>query len=319
MKNNTYSIFKQKKDTEEDVSNETETQKWSLPSYGYEPFILSFIMIAVVCVFATILYIVSTRSHLWTPPSDIFKELFSWTFTALIIPHSILFFISLFAALLILPLKGIQYAFWIMKQSVGPIVVSFLALEAAVFAMMGMFINAANKEMIIIKEELGMSLLTNQFWGVSIYSITFVLWTGYRVGWKAYRNLGAKTMEQRFNDYQDKLLIKNSGQFWEKYIETSYDKISGRDGSKPRNGFLYFFILTPICTFLTFSIGNDAGNYDLYLPLAIVFLSTCIFTLMAIVKSRDTTKKKVEPKLIPVRDKNSIDTYDPELSSISRW
>ena len=313
-------IFKNK-EKHQDVknSNNSSIEKWALPSYGIEPFRIAFFMLIISIVFSFFLYEVSTRSDIWVLPKDVFNDLFQWTITSLFIPHVVIYFISLISSLLILPLKGIKYAFWIMKQSIIPIIVSFFAVEAVIFLIMGILLSSASEQNIRVREDIGMSVLANDFWYLSLFSVSLVLWNGYKVGWKAYRSFGAKTMQQRFHEYQDKILVKNSGQIWEKYVETFSQKISGKDGEKPRGGFLYVLFISHLCIFSSFMIGLYVKNTDTYLPLSIIFSSLVLFTQMAITKARDTTKKKVEPKLIPVRDQNSVDKYNPELSSVSRW
>lgn len=133
-------------------------------------------------------------------------------------------------------------------------------------------------------------------------------WYAYRTAWKAYREIGAQTLSDRWNDYAQQLWFRNSGRTWEKLVERPFIKIFGLDGRKPRKGFFWVILFAPVMISITQAIGMTIGNYSLSGFLSILILPISILFIAARAKVKDG--RPDSPRFLDIkRDEDSNDDF----------
>lgn len=239
-----------------------------------------------------------------------------WTITSLVVPHIICFVYSLIGGLWILTLKDFKYVLWIVKQSASALFTIFLGVEAVMILFVSMVISSATSLDFSTSQFSPMTRIEGTLWFVSLYSLGVPLWLGYRSGWRAFRENGAMTMQERADRDNADLEIHNSGQLWEK-MELFVKKFFGMRGDKPHGGFIWLFIVSPFMTVIMLSVGYSFFTAYQYGALVMGGLMCTIVWFAAVAKSRDGAKIDRYPRLSPVRDQNTQDSYNPGMSSVS--
>lgn len=287
--------------------------------YGAKPFIRAALLFLASLVICLVIGIISVQWDMFKPPSDFNqrKEVGKWVIMSLVIPHFLLFSFSVVSSFVILPLKKTSYTVWLIKQSIQGVFTTFLVVELITVLLIVIVLYGAPDTFYNYNYEMGMKPITNYFWAISLYSMSIPLWMGYRAGWKAYRQIGASTMQERYEEYLEELEVKNSGQFWERVVQNKSQKFFGTDGKKPRGGFLWFIVISPMVYTLSFSLSLSFLDESFFAPVISSLLTFFIVIIMSITKSRDVRKKKLKPYLIPVRDSNTVDEFRPEKSGVS--
>lgn len=297
--------------------NETSNIKSLIPGYGSKPYKRACIAASVMLVISFLMSFLSIKDILFMPPIEMAKteNAIQWLLLEFFIPYTILYFSSLLVGLSILSMQGYRYVKWIFKQASFPIMVNYLFMFLIVAAISAINVYAniripqlENSELNPMEKSLWLSILI-------MYAIP--LWMGYKTAWKAYRELGAKTMQDRYEEKLEKLEIKNSGQVWDKYVTKIFNKVLGLDGEKPRGGFLYLLLVTPLLMIL-YGVAVSIGVF--FYATSVYFIAPLIlFIMMATAKYKDVKNTKREPFLFTVRYPDTIDSLDRTSKGMQRF
>ena len=288
-----------------------------IPGYGFAPYKRALIAASIMLVLSFLISFLSIEDILFMPPIEMAKteNAIRWLLLELFTPYTILYFSSLLVGLSILSMQGYKYVKWIVKQGAFPIMVNYLFMFLIVVAISAINVYAnirvpqlENSELNPMEKSLWLSILI-------MYAVP--LWMGYKTAWKTYRELGAKTMQDRYEEKLEKLEIKNSGQFWDKYVSKMFNKVLGLDGEKPRGGFLYLLLTIPLLMIL-YGIAVSIGVF--FYATSVYFIAPFIlFIMMATAKYKDVKNTKREPFLLTVRYPDTVDSLDRTSKGIQRF
>lgn len=233
-----------------------------------------------------------------------------WMMKNVILGHGVLFASGFALAMYILPLREMKYSWWIVKQSWLQTLLHFFIFASCEVLAVGFLVYTAH-DLILRPNNEGVSSLEEMLWITSWWLSVVALWIGYKSGWKAYRNIGAMTAQDRYKkDIQD-MEISNSGQFWDKTISRPVVKFLGKDGGKPTGGILWI-CLSSILLIIMWSISIALGSTAMLAFVIFFTLPSTLGIFACITKGLDYRVKKHEPWLIPVRDWDTIDEIDIE-------
>lgn len=284
-------------------------------TYGSAPFKRATISCTVMLFVSCFMGILTSQDHLFMAPENlgIHSNTFSWIAMELLIPYTVLYFASLLVGWFIISMQSYTYVKWIFKQSATPIIIHYFFMLFLVVAFSAM--NVYSVINIPQSQSSDLNPMEKSLW-LSVLLLYFVpMWMGYRVAWKSYRELGAKTMQDRYEEKLESLEVKNSGQFWDKYASTSFKRIFGLDGRKPRGGFTWV-VLAITLTLLLYTLAESLQIVFLYATGIYFVLPSILFFMMATAKYRDVKQGRHEPFLITVRYPDTVD--DVDLSSKGR-
>lgn len=290
--------------------------------HGSEPFKRALLISSIILIFSLFISILSKYNVIFTVPGKYMtlENFLPWSIQSLFIPHAILYVIVIASIWWILSLQDIKYIIWLFRQSIRSILFSFLALESILIVLIYMSLYMYNpNSWVRVIESQNMTPVQNSVMTFSMISVIVPVWVGYRIAWSSYRELGAKTMQDRYEDYLTKLEIKDSGQFWDKVVIPLFNKLTGADGHKPRFGLIWIFFIGPAIVIITWSLYNvleqntilSTGIFGI-LPITIIFHA-------AILKWYDPLAKKRIPYLYCVRGPETVDEYDPESSGFRKF
>lgn len=288
-----------------------------MPGYGTAPYKRAFIASLIMLSLSFLMSFLSIKDILFMPPIEMAQteNATKWLILELFIPYTILYFSSFFTGLAILSMQGFKYIIWLSKQAISPVMINYLFMFLIIVSIsaINVYINIRipqleNSELNPMEKSLWLSILI-------LYAVP--LWMGYKTSWKLYRELGTKTMQDRYEEKLEKLEVKNSGQFWDKYITKIFDKVFGLDGEKPRGGFFYIIFTTPFLMVL-YGIAVSIGVF--FYATSVYFIAPSIlFAIMATSKYKDVKNMKREPFLLTVRYPDTVDSLDRTSKGIQRF
>lgn len=288
-----------------------------MPGYGTAPYKRAFIASLIMLSLSFLMSFLSIKDILFMPPIEMAQteNATKWLILELFIPYTILYFSSFFTGLAILSMQGFKYIVWLSKQAISPVMINYLFMFLIIVSIsaINVYINIRipqleNSELNPMEKSLWLSILI-------LYAVP--LWMGYKTSWKLYRELGTKTMQDRYEEKLEKLEVKNSGQFWDKYITKIFDKVFGLDGEKPRGGFFYIIFTTPFLMVL-YGIAVSIGVF--FYATSVYFIAPSIlFAIMATSKYKDVKNMKREPFLLTVRYPDTVDSLDRTSKGIQRF
>lgn len=246
-------------------------------------------------------------------------NVFTWFMTAMFIPNALLFFSVACFSFWILPQSSVKYSLWLVKESFSALFVTFLAVETIIILLLGLSFYTNPVSFFIVNSATGLSPVQGNMWAASLTSTVFVAWFAYRVSWVSYRQIGAQTMQQRYEEDLRQLEVKNSGRVWDRFVSLRLRRIIGVDGRKPRMFTLSMLMGIPFmimfyALYMTFEI-------EFMIPLAIWYApAMSVLFLASVAKYRDGRyASKHAPYLNPVRDWNTVDEYDPSSRGVRKF
>lgn len=286
---------------------------------GGEPFRRAFVMISLIVFVAALMGFAAANEWILTMPTSLVDshKVLIWIVVTVLVPHLILYFIGLSTALWILPESTVGYSWWLFTEGWKRVVLVLLMMQAIVVAAAGLIISQASQGSVTSVAN-DLSNAQAELWNLALLSMLIPTWIGYRVGWRVYRDAGARTERQRQEDYLQSLEIRHSGQFWDKYVTRPWNKATGIDGNKPR-WFTLWLILTVSLFIFLYSLSMTFSSQ--YLFGAGVFASApSVTALMAgWAKYRDGAFTKRLPVLTPVRDSEHDEPYDPRSAGVKTF
>lgn len=288
-----------------------------IPGYGSAPYKRAFIASIIMLLISFIMSFLSIKDILFMPPIEMAKteNATKWLILELFIPYTILYFSSFFTGLAILSMQGFKYIKWLFKQAISPVMINYLFMFLIIVSIsaINVYINIRIPQL----ENSELNPMEKSLWLSILIMYTVPLWMGYKTSWKLYRELGTKTMQDRYEEKLEKLELKNSGQFWDKYVTKIFNKSLGLDGGKPRGGFLYIILVTPFLMVL-YGIAVSIGIF--FNATSVYFIAPSIlFVIMATSKYKDVKNMKREPFLLAVRYPDTVDSLDRKSKGIQRF
>lgn len=302
-------------------NNSTETETVTLPhkvsAHGAVPF-MRFLMVMgvslVIFVICSILsYFTSWFFHQPTAlhtPSDTL----SWMASSMIIPYIINFIASALFTMYIITQSSLSYTWWVIKQGWMILVLYFFIVCSVSVILVGVVFSSIHADEDNYSGSF--SNVPNTIMVLSMGMSVFVAWMGYRASWKIFRAVGAQTMQQRYESDLAHMEVQHSGRWWDKYVSSVITSLTGRDGEKPRGFVIYAFVCHSL-VILSASLVIVLKLHFL-LSLSVIVVPCCMVSLCAaIAKYRDGRyKKNTAPVLVPVRNKDTEDTYNPASKGI---
>lgn len=286
---------------------------------GGEPFRRSAVIISLVLILATIMGFAATNEWVLTVPTSLVdgQKILAWIITTVLVPHLLLYVIGVATALWILPESTVGYSWWLFTEGWRRVALVLLMMQAVVMAAAGLVISQAS-EGNVTSVASGMSAAQAELWNLALLSMLIPTWIGYRVGWRVYHDAGARTERQRQEDYLQALEIKHSGQFWDKYVTRPWRRATGIDGHKPR-WFTMWLILTFVTFLFLYALSMGLSSQYLF-GVGVFTAAPSITALMAgWAKYRDGAMTRRLPILIPVRDAEHDEPYDPRSAGIKTF
>lgn len=288
-----------------------------MPGYGFSPYKRALISATIMLLISFIMSFLAIQDLLFMPPLEIAKtdNAVQWILLEIFVPYTTLYFCSLFAGVAILSMQDYKYFIWLIRQAISPIMVNYIFMLLIVVAIGA--INVYSNISIPQLQDSELNPMEKSLWMTVLVFYVVPLWMGYKTAWRTYRELGAKTMQDRYEEKLMNLEIKNSGQFWDKYVTKTVNKVLGLDGEKPRGGFSYF-ILSIILLMILYGVAESIGVF-FYATAVYFILPSILFTMMATAKYKDVKKIDKEPHLITVRYPDTIDSLDRTSKGIQRF
>lgn len=297
--------------------NEAVNIKSLLPGYGFAPYKRALIGATIMLLISFIMSFLAIKDILFMPPIEIAKteNAVKWILLEIFMPYTLLYFSSLFVGLAILSMQDFQYIRWLTKQAISPIMVNYF-LMLLIIVTLGA-INVYSNIYIPQLQDSELNPMEKSLWMTVLILYVVPIWMGYKTAWKSYRELGAKTMQDRYEEKLGQLEVKNSGQFWDKYVTRTFNRVLGLDGVKPRGGFTFFFF-NIIFLMVLYGIAESIGVF-FYATAVYFIVPTIAFMMMATAKYKDVKKTNREPYLITVRYQDTVDSLDRASKGVQRF
>lgn len=222
------------------------------------------------------------------PPTRVLDpwEMVKWTAVNSIIPHLVMFLMTYTACLFILSMGTKEYIWWLLKQSVAGALLTFMLFETVVCIFILGTVNTSPIENFSTNGNEA-SAVQNVLLSMASLFLIFPPWLGYRTSWRAYREIGAQTIDERWESHSQKLWVRNSGQVWDKLVESPWTRISGSDGKKPRGGFFWVLILSPIILSFAQAAAYLTSNNSIVGVVSITILPVIVTFIAARAKVKD--------------------------------
>ena len=235
-----------------------------------------------------------------------------WFVSSMVVPCFVVYVMSSVISVYILSQSSLSYTAWVVKESIMHLLVGFLTSLAFVVSVLALLSWSSYVDDFTIRSSTGTSIISEKIWLLSLFVPIFVAWMGYRVAWKSYRVVGAQTMQMRYEADLQRMEVKNSGRWWDKWVDIRIRSLTGADGSKPRMFVVYFFLSFFTVT-LVYSIYQVSQVSIIIGALFFVVYPGWILFYAACSKWRDGRyASKHLPYLVPVRGKDTVDSYNPE-------
>lgn len=238
------------------------------------------------------------------------SDVLTWIFTSMTIPYVVLYIVVFVSSFLILSQSSFRYVWWVIKQAASA-TLSYAVITIVLSAMLLGVAFAVSQPSVTAASNTN-EFAANQMWVAGHMAAAVVAWGGYRSAWKIYRVIGAQTMQQRYEADVEKMEIKTSGRFWDKWVIRPLRWFFAKDGSRPRFGFFYGAITIILTIVATSSVTVLGMNF--LMPIALLSIPAIIVLLWAAIsKYQDGRYNQLKPPVLDkVRDKNTEDTYNPE-------
>lgn len=276
-------------------------------------------MIAVILPVAALMGVASLQGWVLTMPTTLVdgERLLFWVATTVLAPHILLYAFGVATALWILPESTIGYSWWLLIEGRVRVGLVLLMMQALVLGAAGVTITQAS-QLDLTSVATGYSAAQANLWNLALLSMLVPTWIGYRTGWRVYRDVGARTERQRQEDHLRKLEIKHSGQPWDRYVERPFRWITGMDGHKPR-WFLIWAVLSMLSFMFIYALSLNLNSQYLFGMGVFATIPSMTALVAAWTKFRDGAMTRRLPFLIPVRDAEHDDPYDPRSAGVKTF
>lgn len=276
-------------------------------------------MIAVATTVAAVMGIGSMNEWILVMPTTVVDgtRVLTWVATTVLIPHLVLYALGVAIALWILPESTVGYSWWLLTEGRSRVALVLLMMQALVLAAAGLIINQAS-QLDLTSVATGYSRTQADLWNMALLSMLIPTWVGYRTGWRVYRDVGARTERQRQEDHFRALEIRNRGQAWDKYVARPLLRITGADGNKPR-WFFVWLILALVAFTASWSVSLQMDSSYLFGMGVFTAVPAVTALVAAWTKYRDGAMTRRLPLLIPVRDADHDDPYDPRSAGVKTF
>lgn len=263
-------------------------------------------------IFSSLISIAVDKNAIFYPPSDILNstKLVQWFAMNMFIPYSLLFFVSLFMSWYILSHQSFTYMRWLWGKTAFPIIINYFMVVTSIVLLLALTIPNLPDNNFFVNSMYGLTKAEGYLWNAMLIFITIPLWFGYKTGWKSYKEVGASTVQELYEEDIRELEKDTTGQFWDKYIVNFYQKISGSDGKKPRGGFTWVTVGT-VLNITLWSLFVVNGYYYLAGISIFFILPLILLAIMTFAKWSDTRMVKRAPILNSVRGPDNEGTYNP--------
>lgn len=273
--------------------HKVQKRKWKKSRFGVAPYkkatYYSFIFIIISAVFTLAPILLGGDGFSVRPPESVVDTniYLKWVLTDIFAPHMVIYTMVYIASISILSMCDFSYLKWICKESFAGAFIHFLVFESLVFSLLMIFLfTEPSYNFSSMNSDTGSSI---QLFMQSFVTLTLIVipWYAYKTAWKAYREIGAQTISDRWNEYSKKLWFRNSGRAWERLVSRPLVSIFGLDGRKPRKGFLWVIVLAPVSISVGQSFGIVTGNYSVAGFMSILVLPVLILFIAARAKVKD--------------------------------
>lgn len=318
------SVFPFKRKGHKD-NNDTSFKADAIPNTnGWVPIKRMFIVWSVILVITAALGYVAWEQILITRPPNYTLNpsgLAYWALMSLVIPHIIVYILSIASSYFILTQSTGKYLRWLSWESKGKIITNFAIMEALLILVLvgGMLGMPENAFFQTVENTDGMTQTSSYLWNVSFLALTVPAWVGYSTAWKTYRLVGAQTMQDRYEKHLKDTEIKNSGQWWDRMAKIKIPAFFGWDGNSPKFMLLWFVLANVVLASLV-APANVLEISVLY-GIALFGAPTMLVAVFAAVsKRRDGKITYRHPQyLAPVRGPDTEDTYDPSKTGVRQF
>lgn len=244
-----------------------QNKKWKKSRFGIAPYKRAYVssliavIIGIILSFSSLIH-PSLGFDLKIPKSTLEPwGMVQWIISNSIVPHFLIFSVVFVCCMSILSMGNSEYLKWVTKKSLGGALLTYLLFESTICLILLIVIHSMPVDNFsVINSDNGSSA---QVFMQSFTTMTLIFppWLGYRTAWRAYREIGAQTVSDRWKKHSRKIARKNSGRAWEKLVTSPFSRIFGLTGEKPRYGFLWVFIIAPIVLSISQSFGALTGSY----------------------------------------------------------
>lgn len=246
------------------------------------------------------------------------QDILLWIVSSMAVPYIISFLLTSFLSLYIITQSSASYCLWVMKQGAGTLLMWMTVSIVFSFVFIGAIFDVLKPDDFFVTSRT-LDDMTYNVWLASLEAAMIVPWISYRTTWKIYRVVGARTMQQRYEDDIANMEIDNTGKWWDRFVTRSVKSITGIDGHKPR-GFIITILPLFILSIFSAVLGHDFG-ITAFIPITIIgFPVSAIALNAAISKYRDGKhNRKRPPFLIPVRGPSTVDKYNPASKGVRQF